>query len=196
MASSFNDWFHQSTPTTSLASTFYISVNETNHGPYTGEQMYEFFSAGDIHPDTWCSKDGCAWAPAKTLLHPKQYWVEKFLMYGGTCIQQAPDHIKNDQDCVLAALNQSGLALEYLSDEFRNNNEIVMVAVATTANAICFASEHLKNTKEVLLMAATQKGYTKDSSEETIKDIILWAVKEDWMRMLWVCLFFSPELVV
>jgi hypothetical protein len=97
---------------------------------------------------------------------------------------------------VLAALNQSGLALEYLSDEFRNNNEIVMVAVATTANAICFASEHLKNTKEVLLMAAKQKGYTKDSSEETIKDILLWAVKEDWMRMLWVCLFFSPELVV
>ena len=57
-------------------------------------------------------------------------------------------------------------------------------------------TSNLKNTKEVLLMAAKQKGYTKDSSEETIKDIILWAVKEDWMRMLWVCLFFSPELVV
>ena len=49
----------------SPTSEFYMMIGEDNHGPYTGSDMSEWYTAGSVSPDVWCSCDGGDWKQAK-----------------------------------------------------------------------------------------------------------------------------------
>jgi hypothetical protein len=76
----------------------------------------------------------------------------------GYAIKYASERFKKNRDLVLLALKNNGHALEALSDEFKDDEELVIIAIQSDGRTIEYASERLKNNKEIVLNAVGNNG--------------------------------------
>ena len=60
------------------------------------------------------------------------------------------DEFADDEDVVLAAVNNSGSALQFASDRLKNDKKIVIAAVSNDPYSISFASDELQSDDDVL----------------------------------------------
>ena len=58
---------------------------------------------------------------------------------------------KDENDIVLAAVSQNGLALRFASDRLKDENNIVFAAVSQNGLALPFASDRLKGPLQLLV---------------------------------------------
>ena len=83
-------------------------------------------------------------------------------------MEHASAELQNDQEIVLAMVNNDGDALEFASDELQNDQEIVLAAVSNEGLALQFAWDELKNDREIVLAAANNDG---DASEFALDEL-------------------------
>ena len=83
----------------------------------------------------------------------------------GSCLQYAPEKLKNDSDFVLRALQQKfkrnyrdNDTFKYASDNLKNNKKLALEAIKySEGRAIEYISENLKNDPDIALQAANSK---------------------------------------
>jgi len=93
----------------------------------------------------------------------------------------APDCVKEDRICVLAALKRSGAVLEYVAKKFQADKDMVLLAVKKNGNSLEHASEELRTDRAVVLEAvrntATALKFAKppmNQDHECLKASGLW----------------------
>lgn len=69
-----------------------------------------------------------------------------------------PEDYRGDNDVVLAAVKQNGLALQYADDALKNDKVIVFAAVAQDGKALQFATDDWNKDKTLVLLAL-ETGY-------------------------------------
>mmetsp|Transcript_54541 Transcript_54541/g.152114 ORF Transcript_54541/g.152114 Transcript_54541/m.152114 type:complete len:246 (-) Transcript_54541:206-943(-) len=84
-------------------------------------------------------------------------WLVK-IQKNWTCLQDAPEMVKDDPVFVLAAVEQNGLAFELASDALRADPGFISTAVARNAGALAFASEEMRNNREFVLAMVRLNG--------------------------------------
>ena len=77
-------------------------------------------------------------------------------------------NMRNNEEVVLAAVQQNFHALRFASDEMRNNQVVVLAAIQQNVNALRHASDEMRNNLEVVLAAVQQHGWALQfASDET-----------------------------
>ena len=71
-------------------------------------------------------------------------------------MEYASEQLQNDEEVVLAAVTDCGVALQYASDKLQNDKAIVLAAVSQDGNAFDHASEDLQDDLEVVQTAIIQ----------------------------------------
>ncbi|CAE8669697.1 unnamed protein product [Polarella glacialis] len=98
----------------------------------------------------------------------------------GLALQQMPEHLRADQDVVLAAISQEGFALEFAAPCLRENRDFVLAAVRLDGFALRFAAKELRSDLEVVLSAVTQNGASLGFAAkelQAVRGVVLAAVR-------------------
>lgn len=97
----------------------------------------------------------------------------------------------DDEEIVMAAVSNFGLALNFASDRLKNNTEIVMAAVKQNGKAIKYANERFIHNKQMVVLALQHCNLFSinelmDSLDEDLKDDpeVEYASKESYDRQL------------
>ena len=90
----------------------------------------------------------------------KEFVMEQ-LEWEGMDLQYASQELQDDEDVVLAAIENShdGYALQFASERLRGNKEIVLAAIKKeygSASVLKFATENLKDNEEMMLAATAE----------------------------------------
>ncbi|KAG2382703.1 hypothetical protein C9374_005283 [Naegleria lovaniensis] len=72
---------------------------------------------------------------------------------GGESIRYASDELKNDEECVMAAIQNQSSALRYIGDQFKSNKELVSDLLQENGYLFEELSDELKADKELLFTA-------------------------------------------
>jgi hypothetical protein len=94
----------------------------------------------------------------------------------------------DDEDIVLAAVQEDGTALRYASARLKDDKEVVLVAVEQNGEALKFADEKLKSDREVVLTAVEQNGEALEFADEKLQDdeeVVLAAVHQDGFALIY-----------
>lgn len=79
-------------------------------------------------------------------------WLEQVTL-DGRRLQDAPVHIREDREVVLAACKQRGWTLRYAVDELKADRDIVWNAIQISGHALGDATPELRSDPELVLMA-------------------------------------------
>ena len=86
-------------------------------------------------------------------------WLEAVLQDpDGTFVAEAPDHIRDDSEVMLAAVMQNGRALEFASDRLKADRGVVLQALLEDAAAFRFAATSLHADHDVMMSAVHRNG--------------------------------------
>jgi hypothetical protein len=93
---------------------------------------------------------------------------------------------KANEEYVMAAVTQNGLALEHASEEMKANEAIVTAAVQQNGKAFAVAPEEMKNNLPIVMAAVTQNGLAQEHASEEMKNneqIVMAAVRQTGMGL-------------
>ena len=103
------------------------------------------------------------------------------------------DKLLADRECVLAAVQQNGMALRFASEALRADREVVLAAVQQYGRALEHASKNLRADREIVLAAVRQYGWALEYASEDLRadrEVVLAAVRQNG----WVLVFASDDL--
>jgi hypothetical protein len=115
-------------------------------------------------------------------MNDKDFVLEQAKQDGYNSLFYANDRLQNDEEVVLAAVNQNGRSLEYASARLKDNEEVVLAAVNQNARSLEYASARLKDDETVVMTAVQNRGYALRFSSDRLKDdydVVLAAVNQD-----------------
>lgn len=99
-------------------------------------------------------------ADCQTFIEKNQLKDDKeFFLLCPTLIQYASDKIKEDKECVLAAVCVNGPLLEFASKRLQNDVDVVSSAIGQNVNAFKFASDRLRDNEKIVLIVISFSGY-------------------------------------
>ena len=97
-------------------------------------------------------------------------WLELVMQDpDGTFLAEAPSHIRDDSEVVLAAVMQNGKALEFASDRLRCAREVVLQSLEEDSAAFGFASPSLHADQDIMLLAVNRNGLTLAHATDELK---------------------------
>ena len=100
----------------------------------------------------------------------------------GARLASAPENVKADKDCVLAAVNQCGGLLRIAVLPLKANREVVLAAVQQDGHALQHAAEALKEDRAIVMTAVERCGMALRHAAESLKadhEVVMAAVKQD-----------------
>lgn len=95
-------------------------------------------------------------------------------------LEHASPRLQNAKEVVMAAIQQKEPALEHASARLQDDKEVVMAAVKQRGQALRHASTRLQNDKEVVMAAVQQQGQALEHASTTLKnnkEVVLAAVQ-------------------
>merc|ERR1712048_1154701 len=93
------------------------------------------------------------------------------------------DSLRDDDDLVLEALQQNGVALRFASDRIRDDYDLVMDAVRNNGKALAYASESLRAQGPIVLEAVKQTWEAAQFATVVGPMAMEEAVRQDWQAL-------------
>mmetsp|Transcript_45960 Transcript_45960/g.103277 ORF Transcript_45960/g.103277 Transcript_45960/m.103277 type:complete len:354 (-) Transcript_45960:75-1136(-) len=111
----------------------------------------------------------------------------------GRAIEFAPEAMRHDRQVVLAAVSQDGRSLEHAAEDLRADRSIVRAAVRQNGHALEHACVGLRSDPEVVMEAVKRSTHALQYASESIRgdrDLVLTAIRADARALEYA----TPEL--